>query len=209
MRVIRESCMTDEISQATGPHAAGMQPACPVGQATIERLQSFVNPDDTVLELGGRDGRFAVALAPFVSHYICSDAEDDLVSVAQARTRDLKNVECVNLSAQDASLPRHLDAVIAIDLLHTLDDIPHALSRIHGLLRPGGLLLSRTVTVEGTSQALRLPDLMRQMLGRRPKMTMIPPAALERMVRTAGFEIVSCDMVPRGSQNCMIVARSR
>ncbi len=201
--------MTDETAQGQHLRAVAHEPGSATEWATVERFKSYLKPDQTVLELGGRDGRMAVAFAAEVKRYICSDAAGDLVDVAKARTRHLQNVDCVNLSAEDASLPRHLDAVIAIDVLHQLDDIPRALSRAHGLLRPGGLLLSRTVTVSGSASALRLPDILRKALGRRPRLSVTSPATMERMVRTAGFEILSCDMVPRGSNNCMIVARSR
>ncbi len=201
--------MTDEVSQVGDLR---MQPAGTGSvsrDATSERIVSYTKSDQTVLELGAGDGRLAFDIAPHVGRYICSDAAADLVSVAASRTRGLGNVECVNLSAEDASLPRHLDMVIAIDLLQQLDDMPRALRRVHGLLRPGGLFVSRTVTVAGSSQALRLPDLLRQMIGRPPRMSLVSAPALERMVRTAGFDVISCDMLPRDSRNCMIVAKAR
>ncbi len=202
--------MPDKVSLAQlGQRADTHDAVCPTQHATAERILSFVKPGDQVLELGGGDGRLAMDIAPHVDSYICSDAAEDLVSVAAARTRSLGNVRCLSLGTEDASLPRNQDIVLGIDLLHLLDDVPRALQRMHWLLRPGGLLITRTVTVAGPTQALKLPDLLRRMMGRKPHMSMVTSAALERMVRTAGFEVVSCDMVPRYSRNCMIVARAR
>lgn len=188
--------------RGTHPKDATMSP-------TLERFRSYLNAQDHVLELGGGDGHVTRILAPFVSHYTYSDADPHLLEAAKAELTDLRHIDFVQIRAGNAGLPTGVDALLAVDYLHRLDDLPRALHRVRGMLRPGGMFLSRTVTVNGAGHMLRLPDLLRRLFGRQPHLSIVSAAALERMVRLAGFEIISCDMLPRGGNTCVIAARAR
>ena len=174
-------------------------------KAAAERLQSYVKRSHHVLELSGGSGALAREIAPLVARYDLTDPSPAQIEMAEAAAEGLPTLRCRVGRLGDPALPRTVDVVVAMNLLHRLPDLPHGLRQINGLLRPGGLLCCKTPVSPGPQMATRGPvALWRRITGRGVPLT---AEGLERMVKSADFGIVSFDRVPRGSEHCMIVAR--
>lgn len=176
-----------------------------------ERVRSFMRPTDHVLELGSGTGAMADKLARHVARYHCTDASGAMVDLARNRLQWAcrTHVRCAVARVGAPDLPQDQDMVLALDLLHLLDNVPDALRQIHALIRPGGYFIAKTPCFTGPAMTLRLPLYLAYLSGRAPRITMMRPETLERMVRSAGFGIVSCEALPRGSRNILIVAQVR
>ena len=178
-------------------------------QAMLDRIISYLQPGDHVVELGAGTGSTALVLAPHVARYDLTDFSAEMIAIAAAKTADVENITCDQIAADDPDLPRGVDVVLALNLLHLMKDVPKSLRLMNGMIAPGSFLISNTVVFQGLGRLLWLPIKVMQLFGKAPHVTTMTQASLERMVKAAGFEVVSCEMLPRKGRTCMIVARAR
>ena len=114
---------------------------------TLERTRSYLRDSDTVLEIGCGTGSTALLLAQSVGTYHGTDISGEMIKIARNKVSEtsLPNLSFEEHPALDG-IHAHdgLDAVMAFNLLHLLENIPSTLNAIHAALRPGGLLITKT-----------------------------------------------------------------
>ena len=99
------------------------------------------------------------------------------------------------------------DAICAFQVLHLVDDLPCALSRLHAHLKPGGLLIAKTWCFADMGLALRSLFLVLRSLGLFPTANVLTKTALRHAVLDAGFEIVDERLFGANPHGPYIVAR--
>ena len=82
------------------------------------------------------------------------------------------------------------DAVLALSLLHLLEDRDLVLSRIHGWLKPGGVFVSSTAVLGERMRWFRFIGPIGHWLGLIPMVRIFSRAELEASITGAGFEIL-------------------
>ena len=179
---------------------------------TLERTRSYLKPDDHVLEIGCGTGSTALLLAGDVRRITASDLSANMTAIGSRKARDegVANVDFVTAELSGSALDGTYDAVLALNLLHLVEDLPAAVQRIHGLLKPGGIFTSKTVCTfgAGTPLKFRLMKLilpLMQMIGKAPYVNFMQCADLENTITAAGFEIIEAGNHPPPSR--YIVAR--
>ena len=107
-----------------------------------------LGPDSTLVDLGAGTGTLALAAAPHCRRVVAVDVSPAMLAAAEraARERGIGNVELVHagfLSYEHVGAPA--DVVYSRNALHHLPDFwkAVALTRIAGVLRPGGILRLR------------------------------------------------------------------
>ena len=114
-------------------------------------------------------------------------------------------------AALDAGAP--YDAALAFNLLHLIEDLPGTLRRTHDLLKPGGMLISKTPCLDGLLFRLMLPVMLaffRLRYGAAaPHVGLWTPDTLEQAFEEAGFEIVEAESIPKGNMKHFVVARRK
>jgi SAM-dependent methyltransferase len=112
-------------------------------------------------------------------------------AVAQAQARGLRVVQG---TLDTADLPKvHFDVVTMWDVIEHLTDPRQALERVHGLLKPGGLLVVHTIDIDSRFARLmgpRWPWLMEMHLYYFSRCT------LRAMLETCGFRVLNAQ--PQG-----------
>ncbi len=180
---------------------------------TLDRTRRYLAPNDTVLEVGCGTGSTALLLADGVEHITASDVSPNMIAVGveKAREQGVSNIDFVTADLFDSVLDRGAyDAVLAHNMLHLLEDIPAAVRRIGGLLKPGGIFISKTVCRPGPGAPLKF-RLMRvilplmQMVGKAPSVNFMEIEDLEDCIASAGFAILESGNHPPPSR--YIVAR--
>ncbi|MFC3612480.1 class I SAM-dependent methyltransferase [Lutimaribacter marinistellae] len=182
-------------------------------QYTLERTRAYLGANDSVLELGCGTGSTALLLSPQTGRYVASDISHRMIEIGQekARQQGESHVEFTTADLHDAQFAgAHFDAVLALNLLHLVRDLPGALARIHDMLESGGLFISKTVCTPGPGapfkyRLMRLLIPVMQMLGKAPYVNIRPVAEFEEMLTQAGFKIVESGDHPPPSR--YIVAR--
>jgi len=161
-------------------------------EAKIAITKSRIKPTDVVLDIGCGTGSLALRLTPSAGHVHGLDLSSEMIRIAKNKA-EAQKVENVTFHAGPfdesftASDDESLDGICAYSLLHLLDDRSAALSRIFGLLKPGGFFVSSTVCL-GESWVPYGPLLWAmRALGKAPTVKIFDKRTLEDEVRRAGF----------------------
>ena len=186
---------------------------------SLDRTRTYLTADDRVLEVGCGTGSTALLLAESAGHITASDLSANMIAIADGKARDqgVANVRFVTAELFDPAIDPGVggapyDVVLALNLLHLLRDIDAAIGRIHGLLRPGGLFISKTICPFGKATPLKyrfmkvLVPLM-QLVGKAPYVNFMRIEALEQAITAGGFKIVETGNYPASPPSRYIVAR--
>ncbi len=180
---------------------------------TLGRTRSYLSPDDKVLEVGCGTGSTALLLAGDVGHITASDLSANMIRVGSEKARDqgIANVTFVAAELFDGAIENGpYDAVLALNVIHLLEDTAAAIRRINSLLKPGGTFISKTVCRPGSGapfkfRLLKLILPLMQLIGKAPYVNFMEIAELENIITSAGFKIIETGNYPVPSR--YIVAR--
>lgn len=109
--------------------------------------QEHLRPDMDVLELGCGTGSTALAHAAHVRHILATDFSPNMIAIAEEKRRGegIENVTFRTASLEDFDAEgATFDAVFVLNLIHLLENPVSALTRIHSLLKPGGVFIQST-----------------------------------------------------------------
>lgn len=177
-------------------------------EETLARTQGHLSNGDLVMELGCGTGSTAVRLAPHVAGYTATDDASEMIAISKKRGKDIASLKFAQARPGDGSLPPGpFDAILAFNLLHLLPDLPAALKEVHGMIKPTGLLITKTPCLGGIYQCLWPLVRTLQAFGKAPPLRFLSPARLEEMICEAGFAIEDSDDLPRKPPSRFIVAR--
>ncbi|WP_158929663.1 type I polyketide synthase [Acidisphaera sp. S103] len=173
---------------AEAPDFAAMNRLAAKAVATLAR------PGLRVIEFGAGTGATTAALLPALPgcEYVFTDVSARFTASAASRFAGLRTA-VVDLDRDVGPVDgQRFDLAVAANVLHALRDLPGALRRIAGMLRPDGMLL----LLEGSAPrgwvnlTFGLLDGWRRHLeGPAPREeTLLDAAAWDRVLREAGFE---------------------
>lgn len=184
---------------------------------TIARTRHHLSPGAHALEIGCGTGATALRLSDAVASYVASDPSAGMLEQAELR---LARAEAPNLSLLQGSLGDDaiagagpFDVVLAFNLLHLLPDMRAGLGQVRGLLKPGGLFISKTICARGAglplayrAAFLALP-LLQRMGKLPPHFRKLRAAELDAEIIRAGFEVIETGNYPDRPPSRFVVAR--
>lgn len=181
-------------------------------ELTLERVASYLKPTDRVLELGCGTGSTALKLAPHAGSILATDFSEGMIAQAEAKM----GVDNVRFLQADTFSPALKDGsfevVAGFNLFHLVDRVDDAFARVHQLLAPGGLFISKTPCIGERSLGLKFGLLKRlipvmQLVGKAPFVRFETIESLEARIMRAGFEIIETGNYPLRPPSRFIVAR--
>lgn len=119
----------------------------PAYEDTLERTANHLSPRDRILEIGCGTGTTALTLSRQVAHVTACDYSGGMLRIARMRAEQQRrnNTAFLQATVHDPQLePASFDAILAFNLLHLLPDLGATIARVHALLKPGGLFISKT-----------------------------------------------------------------
>jgi len=162
----------------------------------LAQVISYLKKTDRVLEVGCGTGSTALRLAPHVQSFLAADFAPRMIEIAEEKrvTDGADNLRFVcsdpfseELSPADGE---PYDAVMAYSFLHLVDAPDQMVQHLANQLRPGGLLITKTVCLKQLAFLfVPLIGLMR-LFGKAPPVKMVGAKELDEMMLTAGLEIV-------------------
>ena len=177
----------------------------------LEITRQYFQPDMEVLEIGCGTGTTAIAHAPYVKHILATDLAPRMIEIARDKAQDagIDNVtfEASSVAALEVS-DASIDAVMAHNLLHLLDDREQAIADIHRVLKPGGVFVSSTACIGDMTLPLRLIVPVGRFLRLFPLVKVFSAADLKRSLDNAGFDI-DHEWQPKKKAAVFIVGRKR
>ena len=180
-------------------------------QQTIDQAKAYLGADDTVLEVGCGTGSTALLLAGAVKQITATDISSNMIAIGKekAEIQGVSNVRFLKGTlADEIPLSGQYDAVLAFNILHLLEDLPHSIQLIKEQVRPGGLVISKTVCMAGASGFWRFLLPIMQVLRIAPYVSFLSVEELEGYFQAGGFEIVEATTYPASPPSRFIIARS-
>jgi len=175
---------------------------------TMGRIRSYLSSNDKVLEVGCGTGSTALLLAPDVAQFVASDIADNMIKIAnqKALDQDVPNIRFITADIFDDAINNGpYDAILALNLLHLVEDSTAAVRRINSLLKPGGTFISKTVCRPGRGAPFKfrlmkviLPVM--QIFGKAPYVKFMESHELEEMISSQGFKIIETGNHPSPSR---------
>jgi len=162
-------------------------------ETKIEKIKSYLSPENVVLDIGCGTGTQCGDLAANVKQVTGIDISSKLLAIAEQRKteRKLNNVEFIKTRLFDERfLPNSFDVVLAFYVLHFFEDIDAVVKRIHTLLKPGGLFISETACLGDKNKIMGGLLRFAGNLGILPKMNLLSTSQLEQAMQQAGFILV-------------------
>ena len=174
----------------------------------LEMTRKYLQPHFEVLEIGCGTGGTAILHAPHVARLVATDLSSRMLDIGRDRARaaGIENVTFTQAAAEhieaaDASF----DAVLALSLLHLLDDRAPVLQSIYRWLKPGGMFISNTAVLGDTMRWFRFIGPIGHRLGLIPLVRIFSRGELEASIADAGFEII--DAWQPGKTTDFVIAR--
>ncbi|SHE75552.1 Methyltransferase domain-containing protein [Microbulbifer donghaiensis] len=120
-------------------------------QKKLALTQEYFRPDWSVLEFGCGTGSTAIIHAPHVKHIIATDISDKMLDIASRKTRaaGIENISFHQGTLDSLDLAAEsFDAILGLNVLHLLEDVDITITRVHELLKPGGVFVSSTALID-------------------------------------------------------------
>jgi ubiquinone/menaquinone biosynthesis C-methylase UbiE len=165
-------------------------------ERSLERMRDLLETHFTVLELGCGTGSTALRLAGGVQGYLGTDISPAMIEIANEKlaAASIPSLTFRQATAEAmAAEETRYDAVLGLNYLHLVRDLPGVLRSIHSLLAPGGLFISKTACLADMNVLIRLAIPLMQMIGKAPHVSVFPATGLEQDIRDAGFDILAVE----------------
>jgi len=180
-------------------------------QRKLEITRSYLKPDMEVVELGCGTGSTALVHAPYVRHIRAVDVSPKMIEIARGKAEagGIKNVT-FEVSTIDALKvdEASVDVVLAMSILHLIEDWAGVVARIHGMLKPGGLFFTSSTCLGDDMNWLKLIAPLGVAIGFMPRLHFFTRDELESCIGGRGFEIAQ-SWKPGKGKAVFIVARKQ
>jgi 2-polyprenyl-3-methyl-5-hydroxy-6-metoxy-1,4-benzoquinol methylase len=113
----------------------------------IERTKKYLDASNVVLDYGCATGSIAIEMASMAKEVRGIDISSNMIEIARRKAdeRGVKNITFTKAMIFDESLKKEsFDLILALSVLHLLENPTQAMGRINQLLKPGGVFISAT-----------------------------------------------------------------
>ena len=180
-----------------------------VYERKLDITRKYFQADMEMLEIGCGTGTTAIAHAPYVGHILATDLSPRMIEIAtgKARAANADNVTFKVSSVESLDLPdASIDAVMAHNLLHLLEDRELVIGDIHRMLKPGGVFVTSTACIGDMMLPLRFIVPVGRFLRLFPAVKIFSVTELRASFEKAGFEI-DYEWQPKKNAAVFIVCR--
>ena len=186
----------------------------PVLREIIAKTKQYLDPDDTVLDVGCATGTKTLELATAAKHVRGIDLSAEMIKVALKKKNVANNMNCTFSQGtvfNDDLEPASFDKIISFSVIHLLEDYEDQIRRMHELLKPGGVFISATACFNekmdlGNRLNFRFTLFMKR-LGIFPlHLNMFTKVDVERLIEALDFQIIEAETVFSGLTVCFIIA---
>ena len=161
-------------------------------QKKLRMTRDLLRPDTVVFELGCGTGSAALVHAPYVERIVATDISARMIEIATQKAKDagVSNIEFVQSTLDDfAGEDASFDVVLALSILHLLEDRDAAISRVCYLLKPGGIFVSSTPCLADTMKFIKFISPLGRWLGLLPLLRVFSTRQLVHSLESGGFRI--------------------
>ena len=174
-------------------------PGASLGQndiRTIEKTKKYLNASDIILDYGCATGSIAIEIADIVKEAHGIDISSKMIDIARRKAdeRKIKNIDFTHATIFDERLKKEsFDLILALSILHLVEDSTKVMDRINQLLKPGGLFISATPCLgEKTlvSILVNIPVFLLSKIGILPNINFFSVSRLVASITNENFQII-------------------
>ncbi|MDJ0534458.1 MAG: class I SAM-dependent methyltransferase [Xenococcaceae cyanobacterium MO_207.B15] len=161
-------------------------------QKKLQVTQKYFKPDMEVLEFGCGTGSTAIAHAPYVKHIQAIDFSSKMIEIARSKAiaNKIENVTFEQLTIDELSVgDRTLDVVLALNILHLVENKEELIAKVYKMLKPGGVFVTSTVCLGDTMKWFKVIAPIGKFLGLMPLVKVFTTKELSDSLTDAGFTI--------------------
>lgn len=180
----------------------------------IEKTKLYLHAEDTALDYGCATGSVALEIANTAKAVYGIDLSSKMIEIARRKAdeRKIKNIEFTHATIFDESLKKEsFDLILALSILHLLEDSPQVINRIGQLLKPGGIFVSATPCLgERTfiSVLINTPVFLLSKIGILPPINFFGVPTLVAAITNENFRVVENENLSvHPITECFIVAK--
>lgn len=177
---------------------------------SVENAKKHLHAGDIVLDYGCATGTVAIEIAGQVKEVHGIDISSKMIAAAKrkATERKIENVDFAQTTIFAEKYEKEsVDAVLAFNIMHLLDDEPKVVRRINELLKPGGLFISITVCMGEEKSFLRILLSLLTKLGGIPYLQFFKTPELENSITNNNFKIIETEILAHNPTNYFIAAK--
>ncbi len=178
-------------------------------QKKLQITREYFQSDMEVLEFGCGTGLTAITHAPYVKHIHAVDVSSKMIEIARSKADAEKttNVTFERSTIDEFSVSdQTLDAVLALSILHLLENKEEVIAKVHRMLKPGGIFVTSTACLGDTMKYIKLIAPIGKFLGLIPLVKVFTTSELKDKLTDAGFQI-DYQWQPRKGKAVFIVAK--
>lgn len=178
---------------------------------TIAQSKAWLSDADTVLDFGCGSGEYSLDIASSVQHIHGIDLSGKMIELARqnAAVRSIDTAHFDSIEIFDASLKvRSFSAILALNVLHLVDDLSRVVARAKELLKKDGLLITRTPCLAERGILIRTLIGLAQKIGLVPPVLHLSLATLESNIQQEGFTIVDTQVWEQHTSTYWLVAKN-
>lgn len=161
-------------------------------QEKLRIIREHFRPDSEVLEFGSGTGSTALSHSPFVRHIHAIDISSRMVEIARGKAdqASIDNVTFEQSTIEGIRVPdQSMDAVLGLSILHLLENREEAITKVHRMLKPGGVFATSTACIGDTMNLFKVIAPIGKFLGLMPLVKVFTTEDLVTSLTDAGFEI--------------------
>ena len=161
-------------------------------QKKLQVTQEYFKPEMEVLEFGCGTGGTAIIHAPYVKHLRAIDFSSEMIKIAQgkAEAQNINNVTFEQLTIEELTVADEtFDVVLGLGILHLLENKKEVISKVHKILKPGGVFVTSTACLGDTMKWFKAISPIAVFLGLIPLVKVFTSQELENNLIDAGFTI--------------------
>lgn len=162
-------------------------------QKTIAAIKPWIHPLGSILDYGCATGEHTIEIATMSSFTAGIDISPKMIEIAQQKAVDRKVINAEFIVADIFSQqfePQSFDTIIALHILHLVNDIPKVLDALHRLLKPDGSLILLVPCVGEWNVLLRSLMYLGGQAGLMPKIHQLKINDWENILQNQQFEII-------------------
>jgi len=175
-----------------------------------EKIKSMLQPDDAVFDYGCGTASMSIEISGKVREIHAIDISSKMLEIATQRINDksINNIQIRKSSLYDIDfVPSSYDVILAVNILHFIDDVGSDLNKMYQMLKPGGLLISETPCM---GEDRRFANKLMYYLGRVgliPKLNMLTFKSFESVILENGFNIMYKKNLSKTPRDYFIIAQ--